>query len=185
MKAAHKTKKAGVKAKPRRSTPAAKRSTPAAKQKVVASVRVPSPTKKRTKAPVAHKKAEKPASRSKAKPASTVAAKAAMAMELSRKKAFRSRAALSGCSRRKLIAFAEGRMELDEKLDTLYHLDHCQKCWDDLYLIRKSKNGRLYSRKTRSYSEADIKALEKESTPVEETEEDDSLTETESAFDVA
>jgi len=135
----------------------------------------------RTKAPVARKKVEKPALKSKAKPAPPVAAKAAM-VELSRKKAFRSRAALSGCSRRKLIAFAEGRMELDEKLDTLYHLDHCQKCWGDLYLIRKSKNGRLYSRKARSYSEADIKALEKESTPAEE---EDALTETESAFDVA
>ncbi|HEY3129197.1 MAG TPA: hypothetical protein VGL91_07050 [Acidobacteriota bacterium] len=73
-------------------------------------------------------------------------------------------------------------MELDEKLDTLYHLDRCQKCWDDLYLIRKSKNGQLYSRKTRSYSEADIKALEKVNLPAEE---EDALAEAEDAFDVA
>ncbi|MBI2821829.1 MAG: hypothetical protein HYX74_06350 [Acidobacteria bacterium] len=98
-----------------------------------------------------------------------------------RKRPFRSRAALNGCSRRKLIAFAEGRMELDEKLDILYHLDRCQKCWDDLYLIRKSKNGRLYSRKGRSYSEADIKALEKDNSPAD----DDMLSEAENAFDVA
>lgn len=88
---------------------------------------------------------------------------------------------MNGCSRRKLIAFAEGRMDLDEKLDVLYHLDRCQKCWDDLYLIRKSKNGQLYSRRTRNYTEADIKALEKESTPVE----DEEMSETESAFGVA
>jgi len=99
-----------------------------------------------------------------------------------KKRVFRSRAALNGCSRRKLTAFAEGRMELDEKLDTLYHLDRCQKCWDDLYLIRKSKNGQLYSRKTRSYSEADIKALEKVNLPAEE---EDALAEAEDAFDVA
>ncbi|MBI4454673.1 MAG: hypothetical protein HY644_02105 [Acidobacteria bacterium] len=102
--------------------------------------------------------------------------------ELDKKKTFRSRSTLNGCSRRKLIAFAEGRMDLDEKLDVLYHLDRCQKCWDDLYLIRKSKNGRLYSRKTRSYSEADIKALEKESVPAED---EDALIESENAFDVA
>ena len=98
-----------------------------------------------------------------------------------RKKTFRSRASMNGCSRRKLIAFAEGRMDLDEKLDVLYHLDRCQKCWDDLYLIRKSKNGQLYSRRTRNYTEADIKALEKESTPTD----DEEMSEAETAFGVA
>lgn len=117
----------------------------------------------------------------KARPVPRTASRVSIRGELTRK-TFRSRASLNGCSRRKLIAFAEGRMELDEKLDILYHLDNCQKCWDDLYLVRKSKNGQLYSRKTRSYSEADIKALEKESvTPDDE----DALAEAEDAFDVA
>lgn len=54
--------------------------------------------------------------------------------------------AINLCSPKILTAFAESRLDADTKLEFLMHLDNCQRCWDEVYNLRKTKNAKFYKK---------------------------------------
>ncbi len=44
------------------------------------------------------------------------------------------------CSFEMLIRYLEKRLKLDEQLEVLDHLDHCEACFETLYLLSRDRD---------------------------------------------
>lgn len=53
------------------------------------------------------------------------------------------------CCRATLTAFLKNRLEEDEKLEFLLHLDTCPSCWNGVYIATKAAHPHFYKRPTR------------------------------------
>lgn len=72
----------------------------------------------------------------------------------------KAKVAIDLCSRRTLAAFNEGQLDADTKLEFLMHLDNCQRCWDEVYNLRKTKNAKFYKKSSAPRVIAEIEAEE-------------------------
>jgi uncharacterized protein YuzB (UPF0349 family) len=48
------------------------------------------------------------------------------------------------CNFEKLVLFLDKRLDVDEKLDVLDHLDHCEICRDAIYHISRDRDANLF-----------------------------------------
>ncbi|MFQ5739674.1 MAG: hypothetical protein ACE5JX_11745 [Acidobacteriota bacterium] len=53
------------------------------------------------------------------------------------------------CSREHLIGFLTNQLELDEKLQFLFHLETCSQCWGEVYNAKKAEHPHYYKGYTR------------------------------------
>jgi len=51
------------------------------------------------------------------------------------------------CNFDKLVRYLDKKMNLDEQLEILEHLDACEACFDALYQISRDRHEELYRRK--------------------------------------
>ena len=56
---------------------------------------------------------------------------------------------MPNCDPRRLSHFLSERLDVDEKLDFLYHLDRCSECWEALYNLRRAQHSHYYQKKGR------------------------------------
>ncbi len=48
------------------------------------------------------------------------------------------------CNRELLVGFLTDRLDIDERLDLLAHVDDCARCWEEIYNARKSEHPHYY-----------------------------------------
>ncbi|MGH9339203.1 MAG: hypothetical protein ACRD1R_06360 [Acidobacteriota bacterium] len=72
------------------------------------------------------------------------------------------------CNRRTLSHFLSDRLEIEDKLGFLFHLDHCSKCWDAVYNAVKATHPHYYKTTSRrlKISERELKKLDIEAVEV-------------------
>jgi len=51
---------------------------------------------------------------------------------------------MKSCNFEKLIAFLDKQLDVDEKLDVLDHLDHCEICRDAVFHISRDRDANLF-----------------------------------------
>jgi len=71
------------------------------------------------------------------------------------------------CNRKRLAAYLANKLELEERLDLLFHLDHCIQCWEEVYNAQKAQHPHYYRQSSRAVKISD-KELQKIDTGVEE-----------------
>lgn len=66
------------------------------------------------------------------------------------------------CDRRTLDAFLQGRLEEDDSLDFLMHLDSCPNCWESVYSATKATHPHFYKRPIKSsrFDNMDLSGLD-------------------------
>ena len=50
------------------------------------------------------------------------------------------------CDRQALVEFLKNRLEDDDRLDFLFHLDTCVSCWEEVYNATKSTHPHYYKK---------------------------------------
>ncbi len=50
------------------------------------------------------------------------------------------------CKREVLVSFLQNRLEEDDRLDFLMHLDSCPNCWEAVYSASKAAHPHYYKR---------------------------------------
>lgn len=63
------------------------------------------------------------------------------------------------CDREVLVKFLSKKLEDDEQLDFLFHLDACPSCWEEVYNAEKETHPQYY-KKTTKKSRAAAKELQ-------------------------
>ena len=53
------------------------------------------------------------------------------------------------CNKRRIAQFMSGRIEVDDKLFFLFHLDECPHCWSEVYNAVKAQHSHYYKPSTR------------------------------------
>lgn len=53
------------------------------------------------------------------------------------------------CDRRLLSEFLTDRLEEEQLLDFLFHLDECPRCWEEVYSATKAAHPHYYKTKTK------------------------------------
>jgi hypothetical protein len=48
------------------------------------------------------------------------------------------------CNPKKLAKYVENKVKPEEKLDILFHLDHCPLCFNEIYRLKKLKGDKYY-----------------------------------------
>lgn len=68
------------------------------------------------------------------------------------------------CDRKKLTQFLSKELDIDNKLDFLFHLDDCTECWEEVYNVIKAQHPHYYKSKARrmKISEKEIAQFDKE-----------------------
>jgi hypothetical protein len=51
---------------------------------------------------------------------------------------------MKSCDFEKLIRYLDKQLDLDEKLDVLDHLDHCEICRDAVFHISRDRDANLF-----------------------------------------
>ncbi len=66
------------------------------------------------------------------------------------------------CDRKQRARYLAGDMELDERLEFLFHLDDCEHCWGAVYSATKDNHPHYYKTKGRKLkiSERELQKLE-------------------------
>ena len=66
------------------------------------------------------------------------------------------------CDRNLLVGFLTNRLEIDERLDFLIHLEACGQCWEEVYKARKAEHPHYYKRTNRQVrlSEKELKRID-------------------------
>ncbi|HLV00019.1 MAG TPA: zf-HC2 domain-containing protein [Acidobacteriota bacterium] len=74
------------------------------------------------------------------------------------------------CDRRLLSDFLTERLEEEELLDFLFHLDECPRCWEEVYSAKKAAHPHYYKTKTKKtrISERELARLNRSNTPDDE-----------------
>jgi hypothetical protein len=57
------------------------------------------------------------------------------------------------CNFEKLVQLLDKQLDLDEKLDILYHIEHCEICHEAIYLIARDRDWNAYARPRRASSQ--------------------------------
>ena len=52
------------------------------------------------------------------------------------------------CNREMLSGYLENRLDLEEQLDFLIHVDSCGHCWDEVYNATKARHPHYYKKST-------------------------------------
>jgi hypothetical protein len=65
-------------------------------------------------------------------------------MYLARQDSMKSRGAMSACSFKKLVLLLDKKLDLDEKLEVLGHLQSCNICRDAVYQISRDRDEALF-----------------------------------------
>ncbi len=71
------------------------------------------------------------------------------------------------CKREQIVGFLTNRLDVDEKLEFLGHVEECVQCWEEVYNARKNEHPHYYKRTSRQVKISDtelkrIDALEQE-----------------------
>jgi len=53
------------------------------------------------------------------------------------------------CDKKLVISFIADRLEDDDRLDFLFHLDECPDCWDEVYNATKAGHPHFYKKTPR------------------------------------
>ena len=64
------------------------------------------------------------------------------------------------CHRETLVGFLQDRLEEDDRLDFLIHLDSCPRCWEVIYSARKAAHPHFYTRPLKPSSFPELEALD-------------------------
>ncbi len=57
---------------------------------------------------------------------------------------------MSGSCRRELLSgYLENRLELEDQLDFLSHVDECPRCWEEVYNATKAQHPHYYKNTSR------------------------------------
>lgn len=74
------------------------------------------------------------------------------------------------CNRAWLARFQAEELELDDRLEFLYHLDECPRCWEAVYSATKAKHPHYYkiSARKMKLSEKELRRIEAASRSREE-----------------
>lgn len=51
------------------------------------------------------------------------------------------------CNYNKLAKFIEGHLDLNDKLEILFHLENCTACFDEVYKLRKMQDEKYFVKK--------------------------------------
>jgi len=62
------------------------------------------------------------------------------------------------CDRQVLVKFLSNKLEEDDRLDFLFHLDACPSCWEEVYNAEKELHPHYYKKPTKK-SRAGLKEL--------------------------
>lgn len=78
------------------------------------------------------------------------------------------------CNRASIGRFLGNRMDLDEKLDFLGHLQECKQCWGEVYNARKNEHPHYYKKTARrlKVSQKELDRLNNNTGLREDTEEE-------------
>ena len=68
-------------------------------------------------------------------------------MYLARQDSMKSRGVMSACSFKKLVLLLDKKLDLDEKLEVLGHLQSCNICRDAVYQISRDRDEALFVRR--------------------------------------
>ncbi len=70
--------------------------------------------------------------------------------------------AMRKCNRELLVGFLTDRLEIDDRLDLLAHLDDCVRCWEEIYNARKSEHPHFYKNGNRQVriNERELKRID-------------------------
>lgn len=71
------------------------------------------------------------------------------------------------CKREHIVGFLNNRLDVDEKLEFLGHVEECVQCWEEVYNARKNEHPHYYKRTSRQVKISDtelkrIDALDRE-----------------------
>ena len=71
---------------------------------------------------------------------------------------------MPNCDPRRLARFLSEGLDVDEKLDFLYHLDRCPECWEALYDLKRAQHSHYYQKKGRKMvlSKKELAQVDKE-----------------------
>ena len=61
----------------------------------------------------------------------------------------------ASCDRETLIGFLTNRINIDERLDFLVHLESCTRCWEEIYNARKAEHPHYYKSNNRQVKVTD------------------------------
>lgn len=66
------------------------------------------------------------------------------------------------CRRDTLVRYLQNRLEEDDTLDFLIHLDNCPTCWEAVYTATKASHAHYYKRalKASRLAEIDLRGVE-------------------------
>ncbi len=67
------------------------------------------------------------------------------------------------CNRKLLSGYLADQLDLEERLDFLFHLDSCPRCWEEVYSATKARHPHYYKNSSRQLkmSERELKRLER------------------------
>ena len=68
-------------------------------------------------------------------------------MYLARQDSMKSRGVMSACSFKKLVLLLDKKLDLDEKLEVLGHLQSCNICRDAVYQISRDRDEAFFIRR--------------------------------------
>lgn len=76
------------------------------------------------------------------------------------------------CNRRRLLGYLRNTLDLEEKLDFLFHVDHCTRCWEDIYNYQKAQHPHWYRQNSRGVkiSDKELSRIEGRERPEAESE---------------
>jgi len=77
------------------------------------------------------------------------------------------------CKRDTLVRYLQNRLEEDDTLDFLIHLDECPNCWEAVYTATKASHPHFYKRalKASRLAEIDLRGVDNSESGEEEKEE--------------
>ncbi|MBI4447050.1 MAG: hypothetical protein HY645_14235 [Acidobacteria bacterium] len=66
------------------------------------------------------------------------------------------------CKRDRVARYLADTLEVDEKLEFLYHLEHCIHCWEEVYNSMKAEHPHYYRQTSRNvkFSEKELARIE-------------------------
>ena len=66
------------------------------------------------------------------------------------------------CKREQIVGFLMNRLDIDEKLECLEHVQGCNQGWSEIYNARKSEHPHYYKRTTRQVklSDSELKKID-------------------------
>jgi hypothetical protein len=70
---------------------------------------------------------------------------------------------MSGCNREIIAGYLSDQLELEDKLDFLFHVDKCSHCWEEIYNATKALHPHYYKKgnsRQVKLSERELRVLE-------------------------